>query len=131
MKWFLNRSAMLPLALLTGIFAVASTSALGATRQVPASATTSIRSSNLGTDQLQSPEFAQGALESDGAGSFNRARPGRKNGKLPKTSLDTPIVPTSALAGSNPELSLTFLGLNHRDQRLANGGNQFSVVALS
>jgi hypothetical protein len=127
MKWFLNRSAMLPLALLTGIFAVASTSALGATRQVPASATTSIRSSNLGTDQLQSPEFAQGALESDGAGSFNRARPGRKNGKLPKTSLDTPIVPTSALAGSNPELSLTFLGLNHRDQRLANGGNQFSV----
>jgi len=118
---------MVPLALLAGIFAVASTSAMGATRQIPAGANTNIRSTSLGTDQLQYPEFAPDALESDGAGSFNRPRPGRKNGKLPKSSLDTPVVPTSALAGSNPELSLTFLGLNHRDQRLANGGNQFSV----
>jgi hypothetical protein len=29
--------------------------------------------------------------------------------------------------GSNPSQSLTFAGLNHRNQRLANGGNQFSL----
>ena len=34
---------------------------------------------------------------------------------------------SSAIAGANPELTLSFLGLNHRDQRLANGGNQFSL----
>ena len=34
---------------------------------------------------------------------------------------------SSAVAGSNPELALSFNGLNHRDQRLANGGNQFSL----
>ncbi len=32
-------------------------------------------------------------------------------------------MPSSAVAGSNPELALSFNGLNHRDQRLANGGN--------
>ncbi len=30
-------------------------------------------------------------------------------------------------AKSNPELKLSFQGLNHRDQRTANGGNQFSI----
>ena len=30
-------------------------------------------------------------------------------------------------AKSNPELVLSFAGLNHRDQRLANNGNQFSL----
>ena len=36
-------------------------------------------------------------------------------------------MPSSAVAASNPELNLSFDGLNHRDQRLANGGNQFSL----
>src|SRR5579864_9614904 len=128
MKWRGTRGAVLPSAVLMGILAVASANAAGATRQIPAGATTSIRSDNPGPDQLQYPEFAPGTLGSDSpAGSFNRARPGRKNGTLPKTSLDTPIVPTSSLAGSNPEVSLSFDGLNHRQQRTANGGNQFSV----
>jgi hypothetical protein len=34
---------------------------------------------------------------------------------------------TVGLASSNPELAASFDGLNHRQQRLANGGNQFSV----
>lgn len=128
MKWRGTRGAVLPSALLMGILAVASANAAGATRQIPAGATTSIRSDNPGPDQLQYPEFAPGTLDSDSpAGSFNRARPGRKNGTLPRTSLDTPIVPTSSLAGSNPEVNLSFDGLNHRQQRTANGGNQFSV----
>ena len=36
-------------------------------------------------------------------------------------------MPSSAVAGSNPEVALSLQGLNHRDQRLANGGNQFSL----
>jgi hypothetical protein len=58
---------------------------------------------------------------------INRPRPGFKNGKFPKKPLDAPTVPSSAVAGSNPELALGFDGLNHRDQRLANGGNQWSL----
>src|SRR5262249_4661676 len=59
-------------------------------------------------------------------GSFNRPRPGFKNGKFPKKPLDSPVVASSLLA-TTPGTSLSFNGLNHRDQRLANGGNQFSV----
>ena len=125
MKCFLNRGTLPPFALLVGIFVLASANAAGATRQIPAGATSSMRPDNPGTDQLQYPELMPDALESDAPGNFNRPRPGR--GKLPKKNLDTPIVPTSVLAGGNPELSLSYDGLNHRQQRLANGGNQFSV----
>jgi hypothetical protein len=125
MKWFLNRGALPPFALLVGILVVASANAAGTTRQIPAGATSSMRADSPGTDQLQYPELMPDALASDAPGNFNRPRPGR--GKLPKHPLDTPIVPTSLLAGGNPELSLSFDGLNHRQQRLANGGNQFSI----
>lgn len=133
MKWVANYGAVLPSALLVGILAVASTNAAATTLQIPAGATTSMRSDNPGVDQIQYPEFASDAFDSDAAGdtgtagTFNRSRPGRKVGVLPRTSLDTPIIATSLVAGSNPELGLSFDGLNHRQQRLANGGNQFSV----
>ena len=74
-----------------------------------------------------SPRLRPGSDEEEGAGSFNRARPGFKNGKFPKKPLDAPTVASSTVAGSNPEVAFSFLGLNHRDQRLANGGNQFSL----
>ncbi|MDB6044060.1 MAG: hypothetical protein JWM63_2611 [Gammaproteobacteria bacterium] len=125
MKRFLNRGALPPFALLVGILVVASANAAGTTRQIPAGATSSMRADSPGTDQLQYPELMPDALASDAPGNFNRPRHGR--GKLPKHPLDTPIVPTSLLAGGNPELSLSFDGLNHRQQRLANGGNQFSI----
>jgi hypothetical protein len=38
-----------------------------------------------------------------------------------------PVVRSHAKAKSNPELVTTFVGLNHHDQRFANGGNQFNV----
>jgi hypothetical protein len=125
MKRFLNGGALPPFALLVGIFVVASANAAGTTRQIPAGATSSMRADSPGTDQLQYPELMPDALASDAPGNFNRPRHGR--GKLPKHPLDTPIVPTSFLTGGNPELSLSFDGLNHRQQRLANGGNQFSI----
>ena len=85
-----------------------------------------------GADGLQSPELrakpeSEAEASQGHAGSFNRPRPGRKLGMLPHKNLQTPVVPTSAVALSNPELQLSFGGLNHRDQRLANGGNQWSL----
>ena len=101
--------------------------AVGGTRQIPSAGTTSIRPTTAGPDTLQQPEFRAGATEPEGAGSFNRPRPGFKNGKFPKKPLDAPTVASSTVAATNPELALSINGLNHRDQRLANGGNQFSV----
>ena len=97
------------------------------TRLIPSGGTTSIRETTAGSDSLQQPEFRVGADAAEGAGAVNRPRPGFKNGKFPKMPLDAPTVPSSAVAGSNPELVLSVAGLNHRDQRLANGGNQFSL----
>ena len=127
------RGAIVSLALAAGILALASPPAIGATRQVPSSGTTTMQANAPGLDGLQFPEIPPG-LESDegtdvggNAGSFNRSRPGRKLGMLPHKNLDTPVVASSAVAGSNPEVALGFRGLNHRDQRLADGGNQFSL----
>jgi hypothetical protein len=100
----------------------------GPTRQIPAGGTTSIRSNNSGSDTgVQQPELRPGSQSDSGAGAINRPRPGFKNGKFPKKPLDASTVPSSVVAGSNPELANTFDGLNHRQQRLANGGNQFSL----
>ncbi|HEY5680931.1 MAG TPA: hypothetical protein VIS55_12760, partial [Pseudomonadales bacterium] len=97
------------------------------TRQIPAGGTTSIRPGAEGVDGLQQPELRPKVEGQGEAGEFNRTRPGFKNGKFPKKPLEAPTVPSSAVAGSNPELALSFDGLNHRNQRLANGGNQFSL----
>jgi hypothetical protein len=97
------------------------------THHISVGGTTIIRSDAEGPDKLEQPELRPGSTEKEGAGSFNRPRPGFKNGKFPKKPLDAPTVPSSVVAGLNPELSLNFDGLNHRDQRLANGGNQWSL----
>jgi hypothetical protein len=124
-----NRSAALGFALVVGLLASAFAAAAvtDGTRQIPSGGTTTIRAGSTGVDGIQQPEIRQGSDEDEGAGSFNRSRPGFKNGKFPKNPLDAPVVGSSAVASSNPELVLSFNGLNHRDQRLANGGNQFSL----
>ena len=114
--------------LLVSAFAAATAVAVSTgTRQVPSGGTTAIRGGATGAEGIQQPEIRAGSDEDEGAGSFNRPRPGFKNGKFPKKPLDAPTVASSPVATSNPELALTFEGLNHRDQRLANGGNQFSL----
>jgi hypothetical protein len=123
-KWF---STILILTMLLVLMVPTASAADGSTRQIPAGGTTSIRAGVEGADGLQQPEFRP-KVESEGeAGNFNRERPGFKNGKFPKKPLDAPNVKSSAVAASNPELNLSFNGLNHRDQRLANGGNQWSL----
>jgi hypothetical protein len=48
-------------------------------------------------------------------------------GPFPNQPLNPPVVPSTAITSVNPGLGLSVNGLNHRDQRLANGGNQFSL----
>ena len=127
-----NRRATVGFALVVGLvvsaFAAATAVAVSTgTRQIPSGGATTIRAGVTGSDGIQQPEIRKGSDEDEGAGSFNRPRPGLKNGKFPKNPLDAPVVASSPVAAANPELGPSFQGLNHRDQRLANGGNQFSL----
>lgn len=122
-----NLGKVLPLAVLAVVLAVTSANAAAVTRQIASGGTASIHAGSTGADQIQNPELSPGVEQDDGAGSFNRPRHGHKKPKFQKNPLDPPVVPTSSVAGSNPEVQLSIDGLNHRDQRLANGGNQFSV----
>ena len=97
-------------------------------RLIASSGTTSIHGTAIGSDAVANPELRPGFEEDDeGDVQVDRPRPGFKNGKFPKNPLDAPTVSSSAVAASNPELALSLQGLNGRDQRLANGGNQFSL----
>ena len=100
----------------------------GSTRLIPSAGSTQIRSTPAGIEGVQQPELRPGTEDEDeGAGSFNRSAPGFKNGKFPKKPLDAPVVASSTVASTNPQLTVSINGLNHRDQRLANNGNQFSL----
>jgi hypothetical protein len=102
----------------------------GNTRQIGTSGATSFPALADGDDAIQAPEFVDedadgnilsGIEDPNNPRSFvNRSLSGptRGNGR---------IVSPSRQAKSNPELKLSFDGLNFRQQRLANGGNQFSV----
>jgi len=99
-----------------------------AARDVPSGGTSRIVGGALGADAIQAPEFRE-QEESEGEGVVNRARPGRK--LFPKNALDAPVASSASVAANGAELQLGVNGLNFRDQRLANGGNQFSVEPLS
>jgi hypothetical protein len=105
-------------------------------RQISSAITTSFPAGNQGPDvSVQTPEIrgeerageAGTALRTNG----NQNPVGRsasiQNGSDSSDPLRAPRVKGSPIAGSNPGLFSSFLGLNHRDQRLANGGNQFSI----
>jgi hypothetical protein len=114
---------VLVVALAVLAFTVSPAGAAG-NRQIPSGGTTQIVGGALGTDAIQSPEFPKLETEA-GTPVVNRPRHGKKI--FPKKPLDAPKVGSAGVAGSNPELALGFNGLNFRDQRLANGGNQFSL----
>jgi hypothetical protein len=61
----------------------------------------------------------------DGTPFVNRGHMGKK--LFPKEKLAAPTVTTSTVAALGTEFKTSFTGLNFRDQRRANGGNQFSV----
>jgi len=97
--------------------------AAGGTRQISAGGTGRLVSPAFGSGAVQFPEFSAQESEEEptpGVGpDVDRANSGG-NGTGGSAN-------SARKAKSNPELIASFDGLNHRDQRLANGGNQFSV----
>ncbi len=107
-------------------------------RQISNSITTSFPADNAGADVngAQMPEIPNEIRAAEGAGPQSGAdHPlvGRSESREHSSdhhgggSLTAPKVKSNNVAGSNPGLFNSFDGLNHRNQRLANGGNQFSI----
>ncbi|HSB00795.1 MAG TPA: hypothetical protein VLE49_09100, partial [Anaerolineales bacterium] len=106
-------------------------------RQISSSTTTSFPSGSSGPDVngVQLPEIPAEIREAEGARPQSGANhplvgrsQSRENGSDHHSGpLTAPTVKSSKVVGSNPGLFNSFDGLNHRDQRLANGGNQFSI----
>lgn len=87
------------------------------TFQITSSGTTSFTQAPQGPDGVQSPELntAQG-------GPFGHAAV-----KSAVRATNGPTTSSGAVTHSGTELVTSFDGINHRQQRLANGGNQFSL----
>jgi hypothetical protein len=116
--------ALVPVLVLGVLTAFGATSAParadGVTRQIPSGGTTSIHDVPAGSGAIQFPEFAGEPREEEAAAaavnrSLSPGTPGRG------------LTATATKSKSKPQLVRSFDGLNHRDQRTANGGNQFSV----
>ena len=91
----------------------------GFTRQISAAGTANLRSSASPDVGFEQPEIR---TEPDGDASAE---------EVDRSETEGAGAPVTAASGkrakSNPELGVSFQGLNHRSQRLANGGNQFSL----
>src|SRR5262249_17092890 len=102
----------------------------GFTRTISKGGTGSLSgSAGQGADvAFQSPEFSDAAQgESADAGGGDSGHTGVDRSFSGATTGKGRVVDSGKQAKSNPELNLSFNGLNFRQQRLANGGNQFSV----
>jgi hypothetical protein len=118
-----------------GAVAFATTLALAVTaapagagsRPIISSGTGGFQPTQTGVDAgIQNPEFLPGEESGEGgAPPAGRKPPGQR--AFPKHPLPAPVVTGSAVTTTNPGLGLSVNGINHRDQRLANGGNQFSL----
>ncbi len=111
--------------------------AASGTRLIPSGGTTSLRTVADGSGEYAAPEFGPDPDDLRGTGA-SAARPavGRSaihslaaasSNPFPPSPLPPPVVGTARVAATNPELGLSTEGLNLRQQRLANGGNQFTV----
>src|SRR5215467_5208978 len=98
--------------------------ASGITRTISSAGTSSFASAPAGTDGLQWPEFVGQGGNDPGPAPFNGSIVNRSQSQPHNNGASDN---GSQKAKSNPELNVSFDGLNHRQQRLARGGNQFSV----
>jgi len=115
--------ATLILNLLVVTAPAAADAASGFSRQISSAGTTTMRSGPEGNSSaFEDPEFrgspGEGAEEGEDAVNRSESEP-----VAPSVSLTE----SARKAKSNPDLKLDFQGLNHRNQRLANNGNQFSL----
>ena len=151
-KAFTLLSTFIILFSMIGVFPAAADSHQAAAsafiRQISSSTITSFsKAGNVGADVsgVQAPEVAKEVRSAEAAGAQNNNAPqnttnhplvgrsesrddgGNNGNNSPRGPLNVPQVRSSAVAGSNPGLFTSFNGLNLRDQRLANSGNQFTV----
>ena len=102
-------------------------------REIPASGTGGIQTVSQGTGAFEPPEFAGEPRPAEAAGQPAAVRPASPvNRRQSQPSDEGEAVSSAAVASAGgasvaATLGLSFDGLNHRDQRTANGGNQFSV----
>ena len=111
-------------------------------RQIPNGGVGVIQAANPGSDALQDPEFDTALSElgvadglspsATGAAGVSGAAASQSGGRLTNRSIARAKgkgedEDDHERAMSDPKLALSFDGLNFRQQRLANGGNQFSV----
>jgi hypothetical protein len=99
------------------------------TRQIPSGGTTSIRGGPAGSGALQNPEFSPGKkFASDVTPRVAAARAAATDRSLSDGLRGRAAATvTGAASTPSPRLLRSIDGLNHRDQRTANGGNQFSL----
>src|SRR5438876_4194105 len=104
--------------------AVARAAGASYTRLISSAGTSSFASASNGTSDPAWPEFAGATDSNPGPAPYNGAIFNRSQSQ---SNSQGASANSGKKAKSNPELIKSFDGLNHRQQRLANGGNQFSV----
>ncbi len=122
--------ALTPVLVLGVVTALSATStparADGITRQIPSGGTTSVKLVSTGSGAIDFPEFI-GQPRAEGADAGAGAGEAAVNRSLTTgTGQGAPATP-AATGKANVKLVRSFDGLNHRAQRTANGGNQFSI----
>jgi len=125
------RTSLAPLVVLLLLGSAFSGRTAGGVRAAAATQITSRGSSALvsspgGVDGLQAPEFGPLLVDSHGAPITNRSL-AHGHGAKTRANLTAPIVGSNGVSGAVPGLTASFDGINHRQQRLASGGNQFTL----
>ena len=101
--------------------------ATGTTRQVAAAVTTSYNPNTAAGEVELGPSVAEVA-DAAGVHNSNRVNISRSIEHTAPRVNTAPVAPGVGVSSSGPlSVLATFDGLNHRNQRLANGGNQFSL----
>ena len=114
------------------MMAPAGASASAGIRQISASGVTSLKAAPVGTDNgVQQHELGPGLGDAESTAGFSRSNGVNRSRSIAHGAPSVSVVPVTAgqgVSSSGPLAVLsTFNGLNHRDQRLANNRNQFSL----
>ena len=99
------------------------------TRQIIYAGATSLQPTTTGSDAVQWPEFSTGVVGDlrKQAGSTSPIHPLGWVNRSMSSGMSRQGREVEGKEPKSPGLDRSFDGLNHRQQRLANGGNQFSV----
>jgi hypothetical protein len=117
-----------PLSVASPAGAAPSNDAGGGTRQVLSAGTTRIHGQAPGKAlNYGQPETRKQVPGEEAVPREDRPRADVQSDIFPSEPLPVPKVGSSSVEKTNPEVDFTFQGLNHFDQRTANGGNQFSL----